>query len=388
MKASAADECGRPKRSGSAPKCNKHAPCDTQRGGLRSRRTIWLALAGAAAGLVACGPTGAFECRTDGDCVQSTLGDGVCQPTGYCSFPDGACDSGQRYGDLSDQYAGECVPEGETDTEADDDDGGLSAGETSGISAGSWSTSEASTGSTSGAGTTGQDSGNTEPGTTAETDDPGSESSGSSIDADLALWLTFDGSPDTDESAYEHAVECSMSCPDAVDGQFGSAVDFTNEALRVPYHPSLDLSGSFTLSLWARADGPQALGRGTLISQVYDAEMAFDLSIQDLDGDSTYDLVSAIEGVGGASLDAFPVGDWVHVAVLYTPGQQEVFVNGASAIGQATPMASSPGTDLYLGAIPGGLSFQLTGAIDDVRLYRRILSEADLASVMSGATVK
>ena len=35
--------------------------------------------------------------------------EGICQPSGFCSFPADDCDSGQRFGDFG-PMAGECVP--------------------------------------------------------------------------------------------------------------------------------------------------------------------------------------------------------------------------------------------------------------------------------------
>jgi hypothetical protein len=58
----------------------------------------------------ACGPS-LFACESDGACRR---GDerGVCQPDGWCSFPDGDCASGQRYGEhAGGGLAGSCVPE-------------------------------------------------------------------------------------------------------------------------------------------------------------------------------------------------------------------------------------------------------------------------------------
>lgn len=47
-----------------------------------------------------------FNCQDAEDCGR----DGQCEPSGYCSFPDTACPSGQRYGDLAGAgLAGECV---------------------------------------------------------------------------------------------------------------------------------------------------------------------------------------------------------------------------------------------------------------------------------------
>ncbi len=79
----------------------------------------------------ACGPTG-YACLDSEQCVRGELR-GVCQPSGSCSFPDGACDSGQRYGSLSDEgFAGQCVPlDGETDRgnmTTDTQAGGMSGG--------------------------------------------------------------------------------------------------------------------------------------------------------------------------------------------------------------------------------------------------------------------
>lgn len=54
---------------------------------------------------VACSPYGggAFECTLDTQC-----GAGTCAG-GFCAFPDGACESGFRYGELSGPRSGQCV---------------------------------------------------------------------------------------------------------------------------------------------------------------------------------------------------------------------------------------------------------------------------------------
>jgi hypothetical protein len=65
-----------------------------------------------------------FPCSTDAQCTRDGA-TGVCQASGYCSFPDASCDSNQRYGELAPgELAGLCVPtaEGsESDTATGDD---------------------------------------------------------------------------------------------------------------------------------------------------------------------------------------------------------------------------------------------------------------------------
>ncbi len=55
----------------------------------------------------ACSNADSFVCSADGQC-----GNGTCEASGYCSFPDDECPSGQRYGGLAGSLSGLCVDEG------------------------------------------------------------------------------------------------------------------------------------------------------------------------------------------------------------------------------------------------------------------------------------
>ncbi|MEM9455727.1 MAG: hypothetical protein AAGF11_16210 [Myxococcota bacterium] len=79
------------------------------------RRLVMVALAGIAGGC-----TITFPCSSDDQCTRGDKGSGVCEASGYCSFPDDSCDSDQRYGELAPAgLAGRCVPAGESSSTAD-----------------------------------------------------------------------------------------------------------------------------------------------------------------------------------------------------------------------------------------------------------------------------
>jgi hypothetical protein len=75
-----------------------------------------LALALTACGVLAAGLGGhgchrAFACAEDQQCLLDGLA-GACEAEGFCSFPDGACASGRRFGEhASASLAGTCVDE-------------------------------------------------------------------------------------------------------------------------------------------------------------------------------------------------------------------------------------------------------------------------------------
>ena len=71
-------------------------------------RDLALAVFAASVG-TACSHAGAYECSSSVQCIVDSIA-GECQPDGWCSFPDGDCPSGQRYGELAgDGLAGDCV---------------------------------------------------------------------------------------------------------------------------------------------------------------------------------------------------------------------------------------------------------------------------------------
>lgn len=88
-------------------------------------RGMGLALAAALA-FIACATPSTFVCESDDQCARSDA-EGTCE-AGLCAFTDPDCASGKRYGGLSGERAGECVPTDGVATEtsgSSGDDGGV-----------------------------------------------------------------------------------------------------------------------------------------------------------------------------------------------------------------------------------------------------------------------
>lgn len=59
--------------------------------------------------LAGCQKVDAFVCAADSECANGSVA-GTCEPSGFCSFADGGCPGGKRYGDWAgDGLAGTCV---------------------------------------------------------------------------------------------------------------------------------------------------------------------------------------------------------------------------------------------------------------------------------------
>lgn len=76
------------------------------------RAAVWWLSLVALSWPTACTVAESFVCSADGQCVTEAAA-GRCEPEGVCSFPDDACPSGHRYGELAGALSGTCVGEGE-----------------------------------------------------------------------------------------------------------------------------------------------------------------------------------------------------------------------------------------------------------------------------------
>ena len=91
--------------------------------------------------------------------------------------------------------------------------------------------------------------------------------------------------------------------------------------------------------------------------------------------------------MGGPS--ASPVGSWTHVALTYDGSQLLLYVNGVQVASRAASGAIQSSTSpLWIGGNQYGENF--TGLIDDVRVYNRALTPAeiqtDMATPLGGAS--
>ncbi|MEU6119327.1 sialidase family protein [Streptomyces sp. NPDC047117] len=177
----------------------------------------------------------------------------------------------------------------------------------------------------------------------------------------------------------------------ATDGRFGKALAFDgkDDAVRLPFRSSLPLGDrDFTCSLWFRYEaksGEQPLlwmgGVGSRAPQVaLRADPAKDRLTADL---------TALTGAGPAksaqvtAAGAANDGRWHHLALRRSDGRLTLTVDGTKTASAADVPGSVSRNDtfgVHLGQKPDARS-HFTGALDEVRVYGRALSDGELALV-------
>jgi hypothetical protein len=177
-------------------------------------------------------------------------------------------------------------------------------------------------------------------------------------------------------------------------GKNGNAVslDGTNDFVNLGTGASLQLTGSMTISAWINAAG-FPVDDAVVVSRRTGGESGFQLDTTVDQGPRTvgFKLTSAT----GASMfrygaSALQVNTWYHMAGVYNASAQTltVYVNGQPdngvLLGAVTGTQQNPAQSVHVGqrpGVPGTYNFR--GRIDDVRIYARALSQAEIQADMA-----
>jgi serine/threonine-protein kinase len=166
------------------------------------------------------------------------------------------------------------------------------------------------------------------------------------------------------------------------------ALDGMDDHVRVPDSPSLaSLSGQLTMAAWVKRGADQEAHRLVVSRQLGTGdENQFWLGFRDNQSGAS---VTTTQGTRNAIGREAPVGEWLHLAATYDGSTLRLYVNGSEAASEAHGGALAPCTR---GVAIGGDEFDDLGSIqevprgllDEVRLYSRVLTPAELAALATG----
>ncbi|MGC4939449.1 exo-alpha-sialidase [Kribbella sp. DT2] len=170
-----------------------------------------------------------------------------------------------------------------------------------------------------------------------------------------------------------------------VAGKFGQArdLDGSDDAIQLPYAESLALgSGDLTAMTWLKygaSTAPQAIFWGYGINEFSQFWLRAEPADQRIRGLITVNGSTAAV----ASTKAYNDNAWHHVALQRKAGTLSLWVDGTQVASTPAPTGSiSPGRPfkMYVGQRLDG-AHHLDGSLDEVRLYKRALTAAELGSI-------
>ena len=214
-------------------------------------------------------------------------------------------------------------------------------------------------------------------------------------DASLVLYLPFDeGSGDavSDLSMYGNDGTLQNN-PEWVAGAYSTALEFSGAEMNwveVPDADSLDITGELTIMAWVLSQGQ------TTYARIVDKNNPYMLYLQE---DDSLDIYFSFPDSGWGATDAIVSQDtWTHVAATFDGTLEKLYVNGELKFTRESPgviqVSENP---LTIGNMTGGAvgnqdsgnnTRPFSGAIDEVMVYSRVLSDGEIAAAMEPAAVQ
>jgi hypothetical protein len=170
-----------------------------------------------------------------------------------------------------------------------------------------------------------------------------------------------------------------------VAGRYGNGLSFdgVNDHVSVADNATLDLASAGTIEAWVRLETlnrwHSVIAKGTTNS-----DPAHNYALEVADNNAILCILG--NGVGAQVLSssvAMTAGVFRHLACSWDGIAVSLYIDGVlnASAGQALTPAGNTGS-LFIGQF-GGNSDHLDGAIDEVRIYNRTLTEADIQFDMS-----
>jgi hypothetical protein len=186
-----------------------------------------------------------------------------------------------------------------------------------------------------------------------------------------------------DDSAYRHPAGVISGATWAARGQYGAALSFDgdDDVVTIPHAAALDLSGGMTIEAWVNPSRVESIWQTAVMKELATESVpgfAYGLyATTDTLGPSASINVGTDEHARGA--DGLPANVWTHLAATYDGLTERLFVNGLEVSSRAVGgvVAASVGP-LSIGGNAQWLEENFAGLIDEVRIYNRALSAAEI----------
>jgi hypothetical protein len=207
----------------------------------------------------------------------------------------------------------------------------------------------------------------------------------STSQADIVAYWSFDeGSGDAAEDGSGNGNDGTIFGAEWVDGKFGKALEFDANYVLVPNDESYNFTQdqSFSIILWINYE---AQGDWQGVLQKFNGGYPFKVEVNP--SNSLYCAIWDQTNNPGAQVGNVS-GDWHHFAFVRDRSEKKIYsyLDGQlqetkdDTINGATENAA----DLYIGARKPGNTILFYGTLDEIAIYNRVLTEAEILSAVQG----
>jgi|GEM_PF-5128945 len=158
------------------------------------------------------------------------------------------------------------------------------------------------------------------------------------------------------------------------------ASNSSSQLVSVPDDASLDIECQLSIELWCKPSGFVTWGAMVMKASPNSWSNGYGIYLFG----SELKFFPTGFGTQHSSGQNLPFNQWSHVAATYDGTESKIYINGAlvstKSIGQPIPTNNFP---MGVGGDPGFPSFNFRGALDEVRVWNKVLTQAEIQANMN-----
>lgn len=215
------------------------------------------------------------------------------------------------------------------------------------------------------------------------------------VDMLVGHWKMNDNAADTDvadASGNGHTGTASQNTEDmTATGKINEALDFngTDDYVNITGASALRLTDGGTIMAWIEPDGLGGGSVGRIADKGTTTSATNGFMFYVYANNVLAFRVDAASNNTTSSANAFSLDAWTHVAVVFTAEGRTLYADGVDVTasgGDETGLPPDVAGDLRIGNRAGATDRAFDGAIDDVRIYKRPLTQLEIQAIYNSGS--
>ena len=210
----------------------------------------------------------------------------------------------------------------------------------------------------------------------------------SAIEGEVAKWLFDEGKGELAKEPISGLDGTLNSSPKWVKGKFGGALEFNaTNWVEVEDNSVLNITEQLTLMAWANPANDKQIEFAKVVAKLKDKPKGIDYPYQiAFQQDGGAGLVASAN-VGGNAVTTQPTikgfTGWAHVAMVFDGKTLKLYMDAKKAASAAAAgKLATTDTPFFIGGRAADSPQKFEGLIDEVRLFKRALSQSEIQALM------
>lgn len=210
----------------------------------------------------------------------------------------------------------------------------------------------------------------------------------------LVAWWKLNGNPTSSVGSFDGVVYGARLAASPLGEDMAYEFTTGTDHISIPYSAAYRPTSAMTVSAWVRPDTLTTTARQKIVSMIENGSYGLIINGSVADATCSANMLCFMVYIGGSYRTAqvartsLAVGQWRQVVGVYSGSAVTLYVNGSPVATTAItgPIGHST-APLCIGAEPNAsacISDFFDGRIDDVRIYNRALSPAEITQLFTG----